>query len=261
MKPAVPGSLRIGNNKTRDRFMWGSIRSMKPLIIALLALVLGACAHTGGNTGEKNVDPWEPFNRKVFDFNEGLDRAVIKPVATGYKKVVPGPVRKGVGNFFLNLTEPTTIVNDVLQGKVNQGVADLVRFVFNSSFGLLGVFDIATPMGLERHEEDFGQTFSVWGFDRGPYLVLPLLGPSTVTDTAGIIPATYLTDLRTYPGNTPETYVLLSANVIDTRARLLGASKVVELQLDPYIFRREAYLQRREQLIHDGDPPLEDDWE
>lgn len=247
--------------------MHGLMRPAKPVLVMVLALFLSACAHTGGGSEQADVDPWEPFNRSMFKFNENVDKAVVKPVAQGYRKVVPGGMRKGVGNVFRNLAEPTTVVNDVLQGKFGQAVHDSFRFVVNSTFGLLGWFDLATPLGLERHEEDFGQTFSKWGVGRGPYLVLPLLGPSTVTDGIGLVPATLYTDPRTMGGYTVETYAIVSLDVVDQRARLLGASDVVEMQLDPYVFRREAYLQRRDQLIHDGDPPddgepsIDDDWD
>lgn len=229
---------------------------MLPMVF--LAVLLSGCAHTGDTETRDSVDPWEPFNRKVFAFNEQVDRVALRPVAEGYRAVLPAGVRKGIGNVFRNLAEPTTIVNDVLQGKLKQATHDFFRFTVNSTFGLLGWFDLATPLGLERHQEDFGQTFSVWGFDRGRYLVLPLLGPSTVTDGAGLIPATLYTDPRTAGGYTIETYAIVGLDVIDTRARLLGASDVAQMQLDPYVFRREAYLQRRTQLIHDGDPPAED---
>lgn len=241
--------------------MRGLLGPLRPLLAAIVMVLLSACAHTGAPGEEENVDPWEHYNRSMFNFNEGLDRAVIKPVATGYKKVVPDPVRKGVGNVFSNLREPTTIVNDLLQGKFGQAVEDFLRFGLNTTFGFLGWVDLATHAGLERHEEDFGQTFSVWGLGSGPYLVLPLLGESTVADGLGLIPATLYTDPRTTAFNTETAYALISADAIDFRARLLGASKVVELQLDPYVFRRETYLQQRLQLIYDGNPPLEDGWE
>lgn len=229
-----------------------------PLAVLILAMFMSACAHTGGTGEPPNPDPWEPFNRSMFQFNETVDQAVIKPVAQGYRKVMPDPVRKGVGNVFRNLAEPTTIVNGALQGKFKQAGNDLLRFAVNSTVGLLGWFDPATKLGLERHEEDFGQTFSVWGFARGPYLVLPLLGPSTVTDSVGLVPSTLYTDPRYAAGYSVTTYTILAVDTIDSRARLLGASKVVDLQLDPYVFRRETYLQRRIQLIHDGYPPRDD---
>lgn len=241
--------------------MRGAIIATKPFIVVFLALSLGACAHTSGPAGEGDLDPLEPFNRSVFKFNDKVDRAVIKPAARGYRRVIPAAVRKSVGNFFLNLGEPTTIVNDVLQGKLHQAVQDTTRFAINSTIGVLGLFDVATDLGLERHEEDFGQTFSVWGFGRGPYLVLPLLGPSTLTDGVGLIPAVLYTDPQTTVAEGGQVYALVGMNTVDSRARLLGASKVVELQLDPYVFRRESYLQRRQQLIHDGAAPQEDDWE
>lgn len=231
----------------------------------VVVIAVSACAHTDRSAAQDPVDPWEGFNRKVFTFNEKVDQHVLKPVARGYKAVVPSGIRRGVGNVFLNLGEPTTIVNDLLQGKGNQAAHDFMRFVVNSTFGLFGWFDLATHMGMERHEEDFGQTFSVWGFGRGPYLVVPFFGPSTVTDGLGWIPSTLYTDPRYAAGNTLETYLIVGFNAVDTRARLLGASKLAELQLDPYVFRRETYLQQRTQLIHDGNPPLdpllEEDWE
>lgn len=227
------------------------------IVATLMVLVVGGCAHTNGPEGGSNTDPLESYNRAMFEFNEGVDRALIKPVAQGYQKVVPDGVRKSVGNFFLNLGEPTTIINDVLQGKFSQAAHDTMRFIVNSTWGVLGLFDLATPMGMGRHEEDFGQTFSVWGIGQGPYLVLPFWGPSTLTDSVGLIPYFLYTDPRTAVSVSDEiNYGLIAVNVVDTRARLLGVSKVVDVQLDPYVFRRESYLQRRQQLVYDGNPPL-----
>lgn len=229
------------------------------LIIAVLAGLLGACAHAGPTDSYRTPDPLEHFNRAVFKFNNQVDHAVLKPVAKGYKAVLPAVVRKHVGDFFSNLQEPTTIVNDILQGKIRQGGLDLSRFAFNTTFGLLGVFDVATPLGMPDHEEDFGQTFTVWGFGTGPYLVLPFLGPSTLADGIGLIPATLYTDPRTATGSTERSYILVGVSAVDTRARLLGASKIVQMQLDPYVFRRNAYLQQRRQAVYDGHPPPEND--
>lgn len=239
--------------------MPGMNKPIKRITVPLLALFLGACAHTNGPSDGGYADPLEPYNRAMFQFNEQVDQAVLKPAARGYQAVVPARVRKSVGNFFLNLNEPTTIVNDVLQGKLSQAAHDTMRFVINSTFGLLGLFDLATPMGMERHQEDFGQTFQVWGIGSGPYLVLPLWGPSTLTDGVGLLPAMLYTDPRTTMDLEAEVqYGLIAVNAIDTRARLLGASKMVDLQLDPYVFRRETYRQQRQQLLYDGDPPLEE---
>jgi len=241
--------------------MWGLSKHKKSLAAAGLALLLTACAHTGGPDAQPDNDPLEPFNRKMFAFNENVDRVVLKPVAKGYRAVVPAQVRGGVGNFFLNLGEPTTIVNDLLQGKFNQAAHDFMRFTINSTFGLLGLLDIATPAGMERHDEDFGQTFSVWGIGKGPYLVLPIWGPSTVTDGIGLIPEFFYLDPRLALDDSEAYWGSVALNVVDVRARALGASKVMELQLDPYVFRRETYFQQRRSLVHDGAPPLEEDWE
>lgn len=241
--------------------MWCRLKPVKSLLAAVVVIGLAGCAHTEGSSNRDTRDPFEPFNRSMFAFNESVDRAAIKPAAQGYKKIVPAPVRGYVGNFFRNLGEPTTIVNDLLQGNIPQAANDFMRFAFNSTFGLLGLLDIATPAGLERHEEDFGQTLRVWGVGSGPYLVLPLWGPSTATDTVGLVPAALYTDPRTAINDAEASYGLLTINIVDSRARALGASKVVDLQLDPYVFRRETYLQRREELVHNGEAPLEDDWD
>lgn len=201
-------------------------------------------------------DPWEGFNRKMFAFNDLVDRKLVRPAAKGYRKVVPTGGRRAVGNFFRNLLEPTTIINGLLQGKVDQAVSDLWRFIINSTVGLLGFRDVATHMGLERHDEDFGQTFAVWGLDSGPYLVLPFLGPSTLRDGIGLTPYYFATDPRLFLDSTAGIVALITLDVIDRRAQLLGASRVLQLQLDPYVFSREAFRQRRLDLIYDGDPPL-----
>ena len=169
---------------------------------------------------------------------------------------MPGPVRKSVGNFFRNLLEPTTIINDVLQGKFEQAVTDSVRLLFNTSFGLLGIFDVATGLGIERHQEDFGQTFAVWGIKPGPFIMLPFLGPTNLRDGIGLIPYYLYTDPRLYNPDATVNIALIGANVIDSRAQLLTPSKLLELQLDPYAFLRDTYNQRRLNLIYDGDPPL-----
>ncbi|MDH3639948.1 MAG: VacJ family lipoprotein [Gammaproteobacteria bacterium] len=203
-------------------------------------------------------DPLEGFNRRMFDFNDFLDRKLLRPAAQGYRNVVPTPVRRGIGNFFRNLLEPTNVINNLLQGKPEQAVSDLWRFIMNSTIGVIGFRDVATAMGLERHQEDFGQTFAVWGFGSGPYLVLPFLGPSNVRDGLGLIPYYVYTDPRLIVEDTITEVALISVNVVDTRAQLLSTSRVLELQLDPYVFTREAVRQRRLDLIHDGNPPLPD---
>jgi len=241
--------------------MWRWAAYLRPAVIGILMLGLAGCAHTGDPANSNQGDPLEPWNRAVFSFNDKLDRAAIKPAARGYQAVVPARIRKHVGNFFRNLNEPTTIVNDLLQGNVSQAANDFLRFALNSTFGMLGLLDMATPAGLPHHEEDFGQTLRLWGLGSGPYLVLPLLGPSTTTDGIGLVPAALYTDPRTAIGDEQASYGLLTTNIIDSRSRALGTSTVLDLKLDPYVFMRETYLQRREDLVRNGAPSMDYDWE
>lgn len=242
-----------------------------PLVL-VLALGLGACATTGGDqpntapgasapakpvVGDPH-DPLETFNRTVYAFNDDFDRAIVKPTAESYLRVVPAPIRRGIGNFFGNLFEPTVIVNDVLQGKIGQAAADSGRFLINSTLGLLGIFDVAGHMGLEKHNEDFGQTLGKWGFGHGPYLVLPFLGPSSVRDGLGLIPYYVYTNPTTAVDDSGVRWGATMVEAVDTRADLLGASRVLEqATTDPYVFLREAYLQKRRSLVYDGSPPRE----
>lgn len=222
----------------------------------LLGMILAAtgCAITHN---EPSQDPLEPANRVFFNVNETLDRAMLKPVAKGYARITPALVRTGITNFFNNLGYLNVILNDVLQGKFEQGVNDSVRFIFNSTLGIGGWFDVAGDMGLPAHEEDFGQTLAVWGLDKGFYLYLPLFGPNTLRDSADFIPRTFLNPFFYISG--PFLLPLNAVNAINTRANLLEASNIRdEAALDPYAFTREAYLQQREFLIHDGNPPLSD---
>jgi phospholipid-binding lipoprotein MlaA len=223
------------------------------LIPALLAcLVVAGCATT-----PDNPDPWEPLNRKTYAFNEALDRAVMKPVAQGYQKVTPEFAQEGVNNFFDNIEDLATGLNNLLQGKPRQGFSDLGRLVVNSVFGVFGLWDVATPLGLEKHYEDFGQTLGVWGVKPGPYFVIPLLGPSTARDAPArlVDPAWYYSDVvdpeRLYWG-------LWGLDKVRTRANLLKAETVLdEAALDKYSFMRDAWLQRRRNQVYDGSPPRE----
>lgn len=209
--------------------------------------------------GFRDPDPFEGFNRSIYRFNERVDRAVLKPLAIRYVKYVPPTVRRGVGNFVSNLREPTTIVNDLLQGKVKQAGKDTLRFVINTTFGLLGVLDIATQLDLGRNREDFGQTLGRWGIPSGPYLVLPFLGPSNIRDAAGLVPQYLYTDLTAGIEDDGLLWTIFAARAVDTRADLLKIDKVLAEQLDPYVFVRETYHQRRLSEIHDGQPPLQED--
>ena len=219
----------------------------------LLAGTLAGCATSGGNP----ADPLEPLNRAVFRFNDAVDGAVISPVAKGYRRIVPGILRTGISNFFSNLEDVWISVNDVLQGKFQQGAEDLTRVIFNSTFGIAGVFDFASDVGLQKHNEDFGQTLGWWGVGSGAYLVLPILGPSTVRDGFGLVLDTQA-DLVFQIDGVPVHNSLYGTRAINNRANLLDASSVIDqAALDKYSFVREAWLQRRRNLVHDGNPPRE----
>lgn len=199
-------------------------------------------------------DPFEGFNRGVFGFNDAVDRAVLKPVATGYQKAVPEIVRTWVGNFFGNLDDAWSLVNLVLQGKPRQAYDMTVRVTTNTVLGLGGFLDIATEAGITRHEEDFGQTLGWWGLPSGPYLVLPLLGPSQIRETAAL-PLDMGWD-SSFVQHDPTRYSITALEVIDARATLLNATGLLDsVALDRYSFVRDAYVQRRQSLVWDGNPP------
>ncbi len=212
--------------------------------------LLTGCATTSGMDDANPDDPWEGFNRGVFAFNETLDRYALKPAAQGYRFVTPDPVETGVGNFFSNLGEIGTTLNSLLQAKPgNAGIAT-GRFLINSTVGVLGFFDVASHLDLVGREEDFGQTLAVWGVGEGPYVVLPLLGPSTVRDAAGI-PVDAYADPLTYVEEDEVRYSLFALDVIDTRAGLLDQEKLI--RGDRYSFIRDSWLQRRRFEVNDGE--------
>ena len=200
-------------------------------------------------------DPWESFNRPIFTFNDTVDTYALKPLAQGYQYVTPDPVEDGVTNFFGNLGDVKNLANDLLQGKFEEAGIDTARVLFNSTFGLLGIFDVASKMDLKRSDEDFGQTMGSWGLGSGPYVVLPLLGPSTVRDAFGKIPDTFVEPYR-YVSDVPVRNSARGLDVVDTRANLLSAEKLIVG--DKYVFIRNAYLQDREFGVQDGD--VEDDF-
>ncbi len=222
-------------------------------LLSLFCLLASGCATLQGPTEEK--DPFESFNRAVFEFNDGFDRHVFKPVARGYDTVMPGPVNNSISNVFSHLDDVVVIINDLLQLKFEQTLSDVGRFTFNSTFGLLGLFDVASHMGLPKHNEDFGQTLGHWGVNHGPYLVLPLLGPSTLRDGPSIL-VDWQVDPLSYIKDTPARWSTVTLKAIDTRAGLLRASRILDTAaLDRYVFLRDAYLQRRDNLVYDGNPP------
>lgn len=223
------------------------------LAVVLAALTLGGCASAPANPD----DPLERFNRAMFSFNEGVDKAVLKPTAEVYETITPKVVRTGVGNFFGNLGDPWIALNNMLQGKVADGMSDLMRFVVNSTLGVLGMLDIATDMGLNKNDEDFGQTLAVWGVGEGPFVVLPLLGPSTLRDTAAL-PVDWQGNLIATVDHVPTRNTFLGLRAVHGRSTLLGAEKTLEEgALDKYAFTRDFFLQQRRYKVRDGDVPLE----
>lgn len=218
----------------------------------LLSLSLLGCATNGDPR-----DPLEPLNRSIYKFNDAVDKAVIKPVATGYKDVIPDVIRNAVGNFFSNLDDVLVLLNDLLQFKLSQAASDFSRLVWNSTIGIAGLVDVATPMELPKHNEDFGQTMGYWGIGNGPYLVLPFFGPSTLRDTVGkAVDANFDPVMQHDP--VPERNSAIAIDGVDTRSRLLNTEEILdEASLDRYVFLRDAYLQRRRGLVYDGNPPRE----
>lgn len=226
----------------------------KFFVVGVLVLVTG-CA-TGPYANPK--DPLEPMNRSISNFNDTVDDNVLKPVATGYRDYTPDLIQKGVRNVFNNLSDVSSTVNNGLQFKGRQAASSFMRVVVNTTVGIYGIFDVATAINLERYPEDFGQTLGFWGVRSGPYLVLPLLGPSTVRDTAGL-PVDFSLDPL---GNVSDGTIRTEAQVlriVDRRSNYLAAGNMLnEASIDKYAFLRDAYLQRRRSLIYDGNPPDED---
>jgi phospholipid-binding lipoprotein MlaA len=230
-------------------------RRTRASVLASLAVVVGL----GGCATAQRPDPIEPWNRGVFAFNEAVDIAVLKPAATAWQTVLPGPVRTGVGNFFDNLHDVWSATNLALQGRFGDGASELVRFGTNTVFGVLGLFDVATELGLERHGEDLGQTLGHWGVGPGAYIVWPVFGPSTLRDTADI-PFDIMISPAHLVSADGVSYALTGARLVNTRADLLKTTQLIdEIALDKYTFVRDAYLQRRRSLVYNGNPPDEPD--
>jgi phospholipid-binding lipoprotein MlaA len=230
------------------------MRKMLPALLGL-ALLTGCASGPAANPR----DPFEPFNRGVYQFNDAVDVALLKPVATAYRDGVPSPVRHGVNNFFGNLQDAWSFVNNALQLKGEAAMDSFFRFGVNTFIGLGGMLDVATEMNIEKHTKDFGHTLGYWGVGPGPYLVLPLLGPSSLRDTVAL-PVDMKGDLVAGISDIPTRNTLTAVRAIDTRADLLRASAMLdEVALDKYTFIRDAYLQRRRSTIFEGNPPSEDD--
>ncbi len=225
-----------------------------------LVLALAACALAGACASPRDADPrdpLEPMNRAVFSFNEAFDTAYAKPVATAYHDKVPEPVRGWVRNFFANIADVFIGFNNILQGKPDDGLQDWVRVAMNTVFGVFGINDVASDMGLEKHDEDFGQTFGRWGVGEGFYLMLPILGPSTARDGVGTALDIYTDPVSNVKPNRV-SYGAVVVRGVSKRADLLDATQLLEeAALDKYVFLRDAYLQRRRSQIYDGHPPRE----
>ena len=228
-------------------------------LLLMVGMLASGCATTSGETDPG--DPFEGYNRAIYNFNQRFDDAIGKPVAKGYKKITPGWMETGITNFFSNLDDVIVLANDLLQLKFKQSASDGARIFFNTTIGLLGFVDVSTHLDLPKHNEDFGQTLGYWGLPPGPYFVLPFLGPNTIRDTAGL--TTDYTQFEPINSRTASAATRNSLYVlyfIDTRANLLTASKILQsAALDPYVFTRNAYLQRRRYFVYDGNPPPEPD--
>lgn len=226
--------------------------ALRPLFLATLLAISPAALAEGDPR-----DPLESFNRGVHNFNEGFDRALLKPVAEGYKAVLPGFARTGVRNFFSNLNDVTVLANDVLQFKLQQSASDLMRLSINTVFGLGGLLDISSEAGLRKHDEDFGQTLGRWGLGGGAYLVLPFFGPSTLRDAVGIGVDTVYTDLVPEVDQWEPRTFAIALRAVSIRADLLEAKQAVDAAAlgDNYEFMRDLYLERRQFQVYDGNPP------
>ena len=220
---------------------------IKPFLICVLMIVVTGCAT------QTNRDPLEGVNRAMYKFNDVADKAVIKPVATVYKAVTPSPLRTGVSNFFGNINTFISSINNLLQFKFANAFTEAGRFVINSTFGIAGLVDVAGMDKVPVHKEDFGQTLGQWGLGNGAYLVLPFLGPSSVRDTSGLVVDTLAFDPITYIDNPVSRNVVRGVQFLDKRTQLLDAKDLLDnASLDPYAFTRDAYLQNRETMLHDG---------
>lgn len=228
------------------------------IVLAFASVALGACANIPKEQRSEN-DPWEPLNRPIYNVNTAFDKVTLKPLAKGYQKVLPGPIRTGVRNFMSNLVTPRSIINNFLQGKPARGFSELGRFAFNSTLGVAGLFDVATAGGLEAHREDFGQTAAVWGIPPGPYVVLPFFGPQTLRN-AVLLPIDIASTPLYHYDNSSVRDKLYILRAIELRERLFAFDKILEDSKDHYITIRESYLQNREFEVYDGDPPEDDEF-
>jgi phospholipid-binding lipoprotein MlaA len=229
----------------------------RALAVLLCCAAVAGCASQPAKLTDPERDPWEGYNRKIHAFNQGFDKAIFRPVARGYDYVMPDAPQRGVRNFFRNLNYPVTLLNSLLQGKLERAFTATGRFMMNSSIGLLGFFDVATKVGIPHYDEDFGQTLAVWGWRESRYLEMPFLGPYTVRDLLGRSFYGYFHPIS-YAAREHDNYWPLVADLITLRAELLPLQADLDAAADPYVLIRDVYLQRREFEIYDGDPPAPD---
>ena len=229
----------------------GWMAGLRRLALAALVAFAAGCATNGGDPR----DPIEGFNRGMYAFNEGFDQAIGKPVATAYRDAMPDPVRDSVRNFFANIADLSIGLNNLIQGKPVEAITDWVRFAFNTTIGVFGIFDVASHIGLEKHSEDFGQTLGRWGLPDGAYIVWPFIGSSSVRDTGGRIFDSAFDPVANHRPRNARNFMIVT-RAIGKRADLLDASRILEeAALDKYVFQRDAYLQRRRNQVYDGSPP------
>ena len=236
---------------------------MSPLkinLLAIIALLMSGCATT--QQTDETYDPWEGYNRAMYSFNDAFDRTLLKPVAKGYDAILPDAISQAITNIFSNLNEITVIFNDLLQFKFSQAADDTGRFLLNSTVGVAGIFDVAGHAGHEKNNEDFGQTLGTWGFGPGPYFIVPLLGPRNVRDGVFGLAVNIWTEPVSYIDHVPTRNQLYGLWYVDTRANLLSVDKVIdEAAIDEYTYVRDAYLQHRQHLVYDGNPPEDEDFD
>jgi len=229
------------------------------LTFLFLVVLLAGCASAPADDSEQapvraEYDPLEPLNRGLYAINDAFDRVTLKPIARGYKAVVPEFARRGVTNFSRNLFTPRSAVNNFLQGKPGPGFSELGRFIINTTLGIGGLIDVATAQGMPQYDEDFGQTLAVWGLPEGPYIFIPILGPNTLLDAVST-PVDILSDPLIYYDNSSVRDKVYGLRLIDLRMRLLTADTLLEDSKDPYLTLRESYLQNRRFQVYDGSPP------
>ncbi|MBU3537775.1 VacJ family lipoprotein [Polynucleobacter sp. UK-Gri1-W3] len=233
--------------------MLSILHKIKTTLLLCLITAMVGCASIPAGVERSPQDPWEPFNRSVFEFNEGLDAYVLKPVVTGYRFVLPEFVRDGIYNFFSNYNDIYTALYNLLQGKPGDAFNDLMRVVVNTTMGLGGLIDLATPGGLEKHKEDWGQTLGVWGVPSGPYVVLPFFGPSNVRDTFGTVADLESDYLFSFVKDIGLRNSITGLRVVNARNTYYEAGDLLDgAAIDKYSFMRDAYIQRREYQINEG---------